>query len=170
MPIATSSVRNYLLDEPRLEATVASVLETMFFVPAEAFRPGLEGVSGQAVELQFHGAHPGVFGLVAPIALAHSLAANFHGLEGTALVSKEDADAVLLELCNVICGNLLSQLDAGELFCLDAPQLVERSLGEAKGAAADARTADNPSRNAANFAALSAHCEGEWLGIYVELH
>jgi CheY-specific phosphatase CheX len=114
-----------LLAPGLLENALLHVLETMFFCPAEELQeqwPALGALDFRAENcsssrVAFTGPLAGRFTLLCRRELAASLAESFHGETPSA----EEASAVLLELSNVVCGNLLSQLQANALFQLDSP-------------------------------------------------
>ncbi len=102
----------------RLRDAASQVLETMFFAgtaPVEEASPAV--LDGPAVALRFHGAATGSLSLATDAATAAMLAENFYGMGAGA----DEAQNVVSELANMVCGNLLSHLDTQSIFCLDAP-------------------------------------------------
>ncbi len=128
-----------LADTQRLATTLTAILETMFFFsPEEIWSGGGPSGGGQSgggpsgsgpspflaasepcdtAVVEFEGPLRGRLALRSPRAVSAVLAADFHGESPSA----EDVGAVVLELTNIVCGNLLSQLHAAEVFCLGAP-------------------------------------------------
>jgi hypothetical protein len=126
-----SKLGRAVLDARRLEAALTEVLEAMFFCPPEevAVSPGpgpwdrFDATECQSSQLNFRGPVDGAFALVCSKHLARCLAESFHGETPSA----GEVGEVLLELSNVVCGNHLSQLDAGSVFALDTPRPWDRA-------------------------------------------
>jgi CheY-specific phosphatase CheX len=101
-----------------LEAA-SEVLETMFFAGVEERPATDEGVPQVAAELGFHGSPSGRFGVQVSFETGREIAANFLGLD-------EATDAqvaeVVCELSNMLCGSVLSRIEAGARFELLHPE------------------------------------------------
>ena len=101
-------------------------LETMFFampdqVSAEPHRPPGELI---VASLTFQGSPPGRFGIIVSEPVARILATNFMGADdGTRLLPAQVA-GVIGELTNMICGAVLSELEANANFDLSAPEWI----------------------------------------------
>jgi CheY-specific phosphatase CheX len=106
-----------------LAASAQEVLETMFFAAAEAVGepPPIDGI---AAGLEFHGEPGGSFrvGLTRPA--ARSLAAAFLGQEENE-ISEGEVGEVVCELANMICGSVLSRLEARTTFEILHPELLD---------------------------------------------
>jgi len=117
-----------VLKEIRTAAISAAskVFETMFFIPLElpdksAVEPTLlESPGIFKGEIGFHGEHSGQLRLYLPSRLADMMVSNFMGLEEGQATESQTIDMVN-ELCNMICGNLFSQLDRKLLWDLTTP-------------------------------------------------
>ncbi|MDX2266529.1 MAG: chemotaxis protein CheX [Bryobacter sp.] len=135
------------LSRERLRDALEVVLETMFFLPPDDLRAEpVEIPAAVGAQLRFTGARTGGFGLLVSPGLAQTLALNFYGELSSDIASAAEVEAVVFELANVICGNFLSRLEAGDVFSLSAPQPWEP-----------------PARGEDIAIAASAFCEGEWL-------
>jgi hypothetical protein len=94
----------------------------MFFI-------GVEGATSEAPEagaclwfqVGFRGSPPGTFQLGLPAMASGSIASAFLGVASEDDLEDHDAENVLLELTNVICGNALSRLESDSSFDLEAP-------------------------------------------------
>lgn len=99
------------------------VLETMFFLAPEETE-GKQGPKEQVTAyLAFHGACAGNFRLQLSPSLAHYIACNFVGALDPSEVSQPQAEAVIGELANMICGATLSKAAPHALFALGTPEL-----------------------------------------------
>jgi CheY-specific phosphatase CheX len=104
-----------------LVASVEEVLETMCFTGVIASGEAEAGLAegGMApeltAELQFTGDSRGGIRVGLPMKLAHSVGAGFLGRE-EADVSDSDAEHVVCELANMICGSVLSRLRNNATF------------------------------------------------------
>ena len=101
------------------------VLETMCYADPLPITGLEEGQPFIRAELKFHGTYSGVFHLDVTEEAGRSLATTFLGAD-------EDVPApvmagVICELTNMICGSMLSTLDARADIQLDAPELVEQA-------------------------------------------
>ena len=94
-----------------------NIFETMLFTFLEP-RDAAEGRERSLLkssvalvrgEIGFQGKHSGRLGLTLPLELAERMASNFMGLEEER-ASESQAIDLVNELCNMICGNLSSQL------------------------------------------------------------
>lgn len=115
-------------------AVTGQVFETMFFTPISVQQEGDEGPDGANPsfstffrgEIGFEGRYAGSLALSLPVELAKMMAANFMGLDGESASDSQTMDTVN-ELCNIICGNLFSQLDKKTVWNLTIPQTQEVS-------------------------------------------
>lgn len=101
------------------------VLETMFFtsaVPAGNSEPAAP--RGFAVRVCFDGAPSGRFGLAIDEMPARRISSNFLGADDDAALSDEQITEVLCELANMICGSVLSRLEANAMFDIDHPEAL----------------------------------------------
>jgi CheY-specific phosphatase CheX len=112
--------------ERHLRPACEEVLETMFFTSVmdtaakstECDDPLI------AFRLTFSGARSGAFEVRTSEASARSLAAGFLG-EIEADVTGERAGEVVCELANMLCGSVLSRMDAAAVFELSHPEPAE---------------------------------------------
>lgn len=109
---------------PALCLAVAEVLERMFFLD------GLEEVEAAppepgalSVRLAFEGNPAGWFRMRLAHSAALAVAADFLG-EDTASLTPQQCIDVVLELANMICGAVLSQIESSASFRLGTPQIV----------------------------------------------
>jgi len=120
-------------------SVVSNVFETMFFLTLELQEEGwAEGMSSLTSsstffrgEIGFHGRQSGRLRLYLPSELAKAMATNFLGLEEGTATESQTQDMVS-ELCNVVCGNLLSQLDRKTVWDLSLPRTLPISSSEIK--------------------------------------
>jgi hypothetical protein len=113
---------------------VAEVLETMFFTeaePAACAHLWLEGAPCASV--RFEGSHFGemLFGL--SVEAADPIAAGFLGLDPMELTAAQRGQ-VMQELCNILCGALLSHLWPESKLALGSPELTTWQEWTAPGA------------------------------------
>ena len=121
---------------------VNEVLETMFFtsIEDESCEPGNAEISA---ELHFLGKVNGTFGIQVSEQTGAAIAANFLGTEDP---TPQQVEEVVCELCNMLCGSVLSRLDVHARFVLLAPaldpqntdlstrdQVIGRTMGIAEG-------------------------------------
>ena len=99
------------------------VLETMCYADPLPITGLEEGQQVVHAELHFHGTYSGVFRLDITEDAGKSLASTFLG--GDEDVPEPQMTSVVCELTNMICGSMLSTLDARADIHLDAPMLVE---------------------------------------------
>ena len=102
--------------------SASEVLEAMFFagVTEEVSQP--VGNAVISAELTFHGNPSGRFGIQIAHATSRVIAASFLGLDETE-VSEEQIVDVVCELTNMICGSVLSRVEAGARFELMHPEI-----------------------------------------------
>lgn len=120
-------------------SVVSNVFETMFFLTLELQEEGwAEGMSSLTPSstffrggIGFHGRQSGRLRLYLPSELAKAMATNFLGLEEGTATESQTQDMVS-ELCNVVCGNLLSQLDRKTVWDLSLPRTLLISSSEIK--------------------------------------
>jgi len=109
---------------PEISAALTEAMEAMFFDAAE---PSTECSCADAERisalLQFHDALEGEFVLSAPVETARSLAASFMGLDPAA-ADRAQAEQIVCELANIICGSALSRLDPATELRLTPPRLT----------------------------------------------
>jgi len=113
--------------------TASNVFETMFYLSVElkdeleggAFSPGDQPLLRG--EIEFQGRYSGKLSLDVPNGLAKAMAVNFLGLEEAEVEETHTLD-VVGEVCNMICGNLFSQLDKKSVYRLTSPHTRSLSL------------------------------------------
>jgi len=98
------------------------VLETMCYADPLPITGLEEGPAFLHTELRFHGTYEGVFHLDITEEAGRSLASTFLGSDED--LAREQLGSVICELTNMICGSMLSTLDANADIHLDAPALV----------------------------------------------
>ena len=111
-----------------LESAACDVLETMFFTEASpaAAAPSPPGDFLAAV-VGFQGTCAGAFTAVVAADAARMLAANFLGVDEDGVTAAE-AQGVVSELTNMICGAVLSRLRNEGDFALSAPAAIRGEL------------------------------------------
>ena len=110
--------------DPLLARAVNTVLETMFFTAP--FCPAEEDAQTETVlhaRVAFEGDPSGTLRVRISEASARSLAAAFLGEEEESL-SQPQIGQVVCELANMLCGFLVSQLEAEKHFDLRSPELL----------------------------------------------
>ena len=118
--------------QPALESAVGEVLETMCFATALASSEGAAPAEDSSspplltAQLHFQGNPPGQFRVCATSDLARVIAAGFLGQEETE-VSEAEAQEVMGELANMICGSVLSRLESDAIFHLSHPEIIHSS-------------------------------------------
>ena len=109
-----------------LAAAAAEVLETMFF--ASVYGPPQAGADRagprMAARVGFAGTPNGVLTLSISTPAMRALAANFLASDDGDPLPVSQLEGVICELANMICGALLSQVKAAELFRLTSPELL----------------------------------------------
>ena len=106
-----------------LGRVTAEVLETMFFaeaVAADCSHAWLNAAVGASI--RFEGSHLGKMRLSVSGEAADSIACAFLGLEPEELTEPLRAQ-VILELTNILCGDILSHLWPHSKLALDPPEL-----------------------------------------------
>lgn len=117
-----------------LASAVEEVLETMCFASVLASAGGNvppEADVGSPVitaALHFHGSSSGEFRVGVPLKLARVVGGSFLGREETE-VSDAQAEEVVFELGNMICGSVLSRLESKATFQITHPELAQREHG-----------------------------------------
>lgn len=106
-----------------ISAAVDQVLETMFF--STPLGPAESESEGAVIEARvaFQGRPSGALAVRLSAASAGMLAAGFLGETEEALTDCE-ANAVVCELANMLCGSLVSKLEGEESFDLTSPELA----------------------------------------------
>ena len=105
-----------------LSKCAGRVLETMCYSDPLPITGLEEGQSLLHAELHFHGTYSGVFHLDITEDAGKSLASTFLGSDDD--LQEDQLGSVICELTNMICGSMLSTLDAQADIHLDAPTLV----------------------------------------------
>ena len=110
--------------EPWIQVAVSEVLESMCFLSLDSGAANEQLMEAQPWVgrcLDFRGPLQGQFGLRAPLRTARVLASNFLG-EEPGEISDEQAGEVLGEVANMVCGTLLSSIEAHHSFDLTPPR------------------------------------------------
>jgi CheY-specific phosphatase CheX len=109
-----------------MSESAQKTLETMFFATPDNVSRDSQRPAGKliAASLTFQGAPPGRFGLVVSDLLARNLTQNFMGCEDAARLLPAQVAGVMGELCNMLCGSVLSDLEAHANFDLSAPRSI----------------------------------------------
>jgi len=110
-------------------SVTSHIFETMFFTFLDPQGEGQEeepsdfGSSSVFLksEIGFVGKYSGKLELSVPMGLARTMVSNFIGLEEEEVLESQAVDMVS-ELCNMICGNLSSQLDGKNAWDLTIPK------------------------------------------------
>jgi len=118
-----------------VNAAVNQAMEAMFFDAAEPVcdcecSDGREMIT---VCLWFHDAMDGEFMLATPVPTAVALAASFMGCEPHE-VDRSQAEQIVCELANIICGSALSSLEPAAELRLSSPLITPRACTEEEGA------------------------------------
>ena len=101
---------------------VLEAFETMFFIPLEVRRDSRDlSYPVLRSEIGFNGKYSGKIRLYLSPELATIMAINFMGITDGNASEPEIMDAVN-EVCNIICGNLISLLDQKTPHVLTLPQ------------------------------------------------
>lgn len=101
-------------------SSAAEVLETMFFTGVMEREATESDVRLVAAELMFSGKPSGRFGVRMPFETGRAIAVNFLGEDE---VGERQVEEVVAELSNMLCGSVLSRLEAGVRFELSHPVL-----------------------------------------------
>jgi CheY-specific phosphatase CheX len=108
-----------------LREAAEDVLERMFFIRVAGEPPPAD--SGLAPEITariaFEGSPPGWLTLRVGKAAAHSITADFLG-EEEETVTDQQAEDMVCELANMICGSVLSRTEWDAAFHLSSPQVA----------------------------------------------
>lgn len=105
------------------------VLETMFFSsvfgPADPLFSNTSDNREQIItaELRFSGHPSGRVQVTLTEAAARSIAGNFLGEDFPERISRNDVEQVVGELANMVCGTVLSKMDAQAVFSLSHPEV-----------------------------------------------
>lgn len=127
-------LRGALTEEvPEFAAAVvrvaAGVLETMFFEEAVATACEHAWLStAVSAHLSFAGSHCGEFLLSVTPGTARSIASGFLGLDPEEMTETQPGE-VMLELANILCGALMSNLWPESSLSLGSPELVSAEHG-----------------------------------------
>jgi CheY-specific phosphatase CheX len=115
-----------------LAESAQQTLETMFFATPDSVSASAARPSGSLIasSLTFQGSPCGSFAAVVSAPLASLLAADFLGMDDSSGLSPGQAEEVVGELSNIICGAVLSELESGSNFNLSTPRLVAVSGSE----------------------------------------
>jgi CheY-specific phosphatase CheX len=106
-------------------ASASEVLEAMFFVEVlgESTDTGAADPDVVSAELAFRGVPSGRFGVQTPLSTGRLMASNFLGEEEQKITAAE-IEQVVCELTNMICGSVLSRIEAEQRFELLHPEIV----------------------------------------------
>ena len=107
--------------------SVGEVLETMFFTGVVEEEAKEENPTIVSAGLAFHGNLSGRFGVRVPHSTGRQMASSFLGLDEDEL-SEEQIGDVVCELTNMICGSVLSRVEAGARFELMHPEVDPQSV------------------------------------------
>jgi CheY-specific phosphatase CheX len=108
--------------------SASEVLETMCFVGVLGENAGVEDVDPISAELVFQGSPSGRFGVQVSPETGKLVASNFLGKDSDELTDA-DVEQVVGELANMICGSVLSRLEAGARFELGQPTILRAAEG-----------------------------------------
>jgi CheY-specific phosphatase CheX len=100
--------------------SASEVLETMFFTGIEDENASDADITKVSAELGFNGHPSGKFGVQVPLETGRLIAANFLGSEE---ITDAQVAEVVGELSNMLCGSVLSRLEAGARFELFHPEI-----------------------------------------------
>lgn len=103
--------------------SASEVLETMCFVGVLGENPEVPDLDPISAELAFHGNPSGHFGVQLSPETGKLVASNFLGKDPGELTGA-DVEQVVGELANMICGSVLSRLEAGARFELGHPAIL----------------------------------------------
>jgi CheY-specific phosphatase CheX len=102
--------------------SAGEVLETMFFTGVVEEDSKESGVAMVSAELAFLGTLSGRFGVRVPHSTGRQIASSFLGLDESEL-AEEQIGEVVCELTNMVCGSVLSRVEAGARFELKHPEV-----------------------------------------------
>lgn len=100
--------------------SASEVLETMFFTGVAGEEANEEPGRTISAKLKFDGNASGEFGIRVPVSTAMAIARNFLGLDEA---SDRQAAEVTCELSNMLCGSVLSRIDANGRYALEHPEI-----------------------------------------------
>jgi|SRR5579863_268460 len=107
-----------------VRAVMAEALETMFFTEAETATCEHAWLQTAAcARIQFSGSHFGGMLLGVSAEAVEPIAASFLGLDAAELTTTQ-RDQVIQELCNILCGAMLSRLWPESTLALSSPELT----------------------------------------------
>lgn len=109
-------------------ASTSEVLEAMFFVEVLGENAGTETADLVLAELAFRGTPSGRFGVQVPMRTGRLMASNFLG-KGEEEITEAEIEQVVCELTNMICGSVLSRIEAGARFELLHPAITPAGIG-----------------------------------------
>jgi hypothetical protein len=115
-----------------LSESAQNTLETMFFSTPDSVSMDTGRPAGALIasSLTFQGAPPGHFGLLVSDPLARALAANFTASDDAACLAPAQVAEVMGELCNMMCGVALSELESDANFDLSPPQSIHLGVDQ----------------------------------------
>lgn len=116
--------------EQALGEAVEEVLEKMFFTGGLEAPPEETAPDEVAVRVEFEGSPPGKLELAISRPAARAIAADFLA-EDEAELTEAEAEEVVCELANMICGAMLSRVEGEALFRLAAPRILAEEEGDA---------------------------------------
>ena len=116
-----------------LASAVEEVLETMCFASVLTSAAGVSPPEGGGtptitVQLRFEGSPSGGFRVSVPMKLARVIGAGFLGREESE-ISDSQAEEVVCELANMICGSVLSRLESKATFQITHPEPTPMEQG-----------------------------------------
>ncbi len=129
------------IEKKAVQATL-KVFETMFFMPLSVIEEDDEATSGSASsnlsslrgEIEFSGPSSGRLMLSLPRDLVNTLAGGALS-DGEGEITEAHLLDTVNELCNMICGNLLSTIDNKSVWDLSMPKTLSDPFPETEGEA-----------------------------------
>jgi CheY-specific phosphatase CheX len=115
-----------------MSESAQAALETMFFATPDSVSKDSQRPAGKliAASLTFEGAPPGRFALLVSDSVARNLTQDFMGCDDAERLLPAQVAGMMGELCNMMCGAVLSDLEAHANFDLSAPQSIHVGAGE----------------------------------------
>lgn len=121
-----------MLDLKKMMTTsISEVLETMFFMALEFEEHiDLEGCgilsedNVRVCQLAFNGSFSGHFTIFVPENILTTMAEDFMG-ESRENITREHSDGIIMEVINMVAGNMFAALDNQVEFKLGIPEMVE---------------------------------------------
>lgn len=115
-----------------LSETAQETLASMFFISADAVSANAARPSGALISsaLTFRGSPCGRFEALVSVPLARALTANFLGLEDASSLASGQVEEIMGELTNIVCGAVLSELQASSNFDISTPIALEIATGD----------------------------------------